>query len=156
MKYLITLVFILSGFILKAQNTVAPSESVALEDANTVHINVDKRIAEVVNKPVKKQISGKIRGYRVQIFSGVDRNKANQAKIEFMKANPGIRSYLEYYTPQFRVKVGDFRTKKEANQLFRKLSATFHACMIVPDVINFTPPRKPKETTSSNETTTND
>lgn len=122
-------------------------------DSNTVHVNADPRLALVVNKPVQKNgFVGKIRGFRVQIYNGNDRKKANQVKLEFMKSFPGVRSYMIYNNPQFRVRVGDFKTRGEAAILFKKASEKFNPTMIVPDVINYAEPRKP-QTTTKTETT---
>lgn len=116
---------------------------------NYVSIHTDERLNTVVNtKPTttnKSGFVGRMKGFRVQIYSGNDRTKANQAKMEFMKAFPGVRSYITYHTPQFKVRVGDFKTRQEAGELYHKTSAKFNPCMIVPDVVNINSVRKPKE-----------
>jgi hypothetical protein len=124
-------------------------------DSGFVKINADKRLALVVGKPVQRGFVGKVKGYRVQIYNGNDRKKANQIKLEFMKAYPAVRSYLVYNNPQFRIRVGDFKARGEASQLQRKLSGTFNPCMIVPDIINYStaPIAKPKKTASTIPTT---
>jgi hypothetical protein len=76
-------------------------------------------------------------GYRVQIYSGSDRNKANKMKIDFVRRFPGIQAYMTYVSPQFRVKVGDFRSRGEAQELYRQLGTLYNPCMIVPDIVVF-------------------
>lgn len=149
MKHLLTFLFLLISFFANAQKASDNAEA-----DSTVRINADSRLALVVAKPAQRAFVGKIRGFRVQIYNGNDRKKANQAKLDFMKANPGIRSYLVYNNPQFRVRVGDFKGRSDASVLQKKLSLTFNPCMIVPDVINYATPRKPKEGTSKNSSTT--
>jgi hypothetical protein len=77
------------------------------------------------------------RGYRVQIYSGNDRNKANRMKVDFMRRFPGVHAYMTYVAPQFRVKVGDFHSRAEAMELYRKLGTLYNPCMIVPDMVVF-------------------
>ena len=77
------------------------------------------------------------RGYRVQIYSGNDRSAATQRKIDFIRRYPNIRSYISYVAPTFRVKVGDFKTKAEANKLLQQLKAYYSPCMVVPDIVEF-------------------
>ena len=138
MKHLVILLLLTVSLTAGAQ----PGQDI-MPDSGTVHIHADPRLALIVNKPAPKTgFVGKIRGFRVQIYNGNDPNKANQAKLDFMKNFPGIRSYLTYHNPQFRVKVGDFRTRSEAMQLFNKVSPQFSPCMIVPDIINYAAPRK--------------
>jgi hypothetical protein len=149
MKHFLTFLFLFVSVIAKAQ-----TGHDAVSDSVTVRINADPRLALVVNRPVQKGgFVGRIRGFRVQIYNGNDRKKANQAKLDFMKSFPGVRSYLIYNNPQFRVRVGDFKTRGEAMQLFNKASQKFNPCMIVPDVINYATPRKP---TSATETSGSD
>lgn len=74
-------------------------------------------------------------GYRVQIYNGTSREEAMRIKAEFMRGYPGIRSYLSYVAPHYRIKVGDFRRREDAVGLFREASDTYKPCMIVPDVI---------------------
>ena len=134
MLFLLMLCASFSGF---AQNA----------DSGYVNIHADPRLAIVVNKPasINRGFIGKVRGFRVQIYNGNDRKKASQIKLDFMKMFPGTRSYLVYNNPHFRVRVGDFRTRKEALELYNKLSSKFNPSMVVPDVINVNTVRKNKD-----------
>lgn len=116
-------------------------------DSGYVNVHADPRLAVAVNKPsnANRAFIGKVRGFRVQIYNGNDRKKGTQAKLDFMRAFPGIRSYMVYNNPQFRVRVGDFRSRKEAMGLYNKVSAKFNPCMIVPDVVNVNTVRKTKD-----------
>jgi hypothetical protein len=122
-------------------------------DTGYVNIHADQRLAVVVNKPtnVNRGFIGKVRGFRVQIYNGNDRKKASQAKLDFMRAFPGVRSYLVYNNPQFRVRAGDFRSRKDAMDLYNKVSAKFNPCMIVPDVVNINTVRKNKDNDTEND-----
>lgn len=119
-------------------------------DSNSVNIHVDQRLAVVVNKPSNsnRAFIGKVRGFRVQIYNGNDRKKASQAKLDFMRSFPGIRSYMVYNNPQFRIRVGDFRSRREAMDLYNKLAGRFNPCMIVPDIVNVNTVRKNKDNDS--------
>ncbi len=112
-------------------------------DSGFVNIHADERLALVLNKPsTSRAFIGKTRGFRVQIYNGNDRKKASQIKLNFMQSFPGIRSYLIYNNPQFRVRVGDFRSRKEAMELYNRLSSRFNPSMIVPDIVNINTVRK--------------
>jgi hypothetical protein len=75
------------------------------------------------------------KGFRVQIYNGQDREKAIKIKTEFMRRYPGIRTYLSYVSPSFRVKVGDFRRRGDAEGMLREANSVYSPCMIVPDMI---------------------
>lgn len=75
------------------------------------------------------------RGFRVQIYSGNDRNVATQRKIDFLRRFPGTRTYMTYIAPTFRVKVGDYRDRKAAQAMYQQVSRLYNPCMIVNDII---------------------
>ena len=77
--------------------------------------------------------SGK--GFRVQIYNGQDRNKAMEIKMEFMRRYPNLRTYLTYMSPCFRVKVGNYRNRSDAEGMYREARSMYSPCMIVPDII---------------------
>ena len=75
------------------------------------------------------------KGYRVQLYNGPDRNEATAVKAAFTRRFPGVRSYLTYVAPSFRVKVGDFRTRSEAEAMMKQARDLHSPVMIVPDEI---------------------
>ena len=82
------------------------------------------------------QITNGIQGYRVQIFFGSDRKAANDARTQFLQLYPNSEAYLLYQQPNFKVRVGDFRTQQEAQALFKELLRHFERVFLVPDKIN--------------------
>ena len=114
-----------------------PTEVIKKNDVpETVAPPVPVRWKPAVIRHEKVIYSGK--GYRVQLYYGPDRGKAEQLKREFSDAYPEIKSYLIYYRPYFRVKVGNFKTRNEALGLLKKANAINHPSMIVPDAITIT------------------
>ncbi|MFD2598477.1 SPOR domain-containing protein [Sphingobacterium corticis] len=65
------------------------------------------------------------RGFRVQIFSGPNRSDAVSAQNGFLRQYNDMGAYINYEEPNFRVKVGDFRTRSEANTFMRKLRGQY-------------------------------
>jgi hypothetical protein len=64
-----------------------------------------------------------INGFRVQIFfdSGNNaRSKATAIRAEFIARNPDVGAYLSFQEPYFKVRVGDFRTRIEAEKLEKR------------------------------------
>jgi hypothetical protein len=119
---------------IKAQIKVIEEDSIS---GNGVVVHADPRLDILVKKYRNVQLgvirSG--RGFRVQIYNGNDRNKATQTKIDFMQRFPGIPTYMTYVQPQFRVKVGDYRDRGEAAEMYRQVNMLYNPCMIVPDII---------------------
>ncbi len=88
------------------------------------------------NKNLNK-IKNSMDGFRIQLFSGTERNNANQLKAKFLAAYPTVPAYLIYQQPYFKLRVGDFRNRMEAQYLFNHLSAEFNQAILVADKINF-------------------
>ncbi|MCA0427793.1 MAG: SPOR domain-containing protein [Bacteroidetes bacterium] len=76
-------------------------------------------------------------GFRIQLFSGSERNNANQLKAQFLRQYPEVPVYLSYQQPFFKLRAGDFRTRTEAQNLYHKLVKDFGEVLIVPDKINY-------------------
>jgi SPOR domain len=84
-------------------------------------------------------------GYRVQIFFGSNRQDAYSAQARFLEEYPDTRTYILYTEPNFKVQVGDFRTKLEAQKLQNDLRDKFTSLFIIQGKIN------PPKTDASND-----
>lgn len=75
-------------------------------------------------------------GYRVQIFTGSNRNEAYNAQAKFNELYPDMKTYIIYAEPNFKVRAGDFRTRLEAAKLMEQLRAQFTSLFIITEKIN--------------------
>jgi hypothetical protein len=80
-----------------------------------------------------------LRGYRVQIFLGSERKTAEDTKRTFLQKYPDVPAYLSWLAPNFRLRVGDLRTRLEAERMLRDLKPLYPGSYIVPDEIE--PPK---------------
>jgi hypothetical protein len=102
-----------------------------------VQVQTDSRLDSLVEKNIEiNKAANGIQGYRVQIFFGSERKLAQDAKTKFLQLMPDEEVYLIYQQPYFKVRVGDYRTKLEAEAVYRKLLHEFDKLFIVPDKIN--------------------
>ena len=97
------------------------------------NIKVKKAYATTPGKSAKVIRSG--RGFRVQIYVGNNKNTAISKKVDFMRRYPGVKSYMTYTQPQFRVKVGDFQSRRDAQVFLSEVKSLYPTSMIVPDYI---------------------
>jgi hypothetical protein len=75
-------------------------------------------------------------GFRVQIFSGLGRDEAYAEQSKFKSLFPGVASYVSYTQPNYRVRVGDFRTKLEAQKFVADLRKNYTSLFIFAERIN--------------------
>ncbi|MFM2189944.1 MAG: hypothetical protein RL491_330 [Bacteroidota bacterium] len=95
---------------------------------------------EAVNELMEKHIAlGKARnampGYRVQIFFGDNREEANTIKSDFLRIHPNMGAYLVYQQPNFKIRVGDFKTRLSAMELLSEVQTRFPMAFIVKDYV---------------------
>ena len=83
-------------------------------------------------------------GYRVQIYTGSNRAEAFKAQTRFQESYPDTRTYISYSEPNFKVRVGDFRSRLEASKMARDVKAWFPLTFIISEKIN--PPKLDIET----------
>ncbi|MBQ7042237.1 MAG: SPOR domain-containing protein [Muribaculaceae bacterium] len=86
-----------------------------------------------------------ISGYRIQIFSDNNsrtaKNEAKSKSLLISEKFPELRTYITYNAPFWRLRVGDFRTLEEANDIVVKLKEEFpkfsKEIRVVRDRINY-------------------
>jgi hypothetical protein len=92
----------------------------------------DERIALIDS--LKRENPAPMDGYRVQLFFG-SRGEANQMRSDFIKAFPERGAYVNYLAPNFRLRVGDFRSKAEAEKFRKEILSRYPGSYIVKDQI---------------------
>ena len=106
---------------------------------NLSYVNRDPRIDRLIEKHRHyNQANPGVDGFRVQIFfdSGNNSKRAAQtAREKFMEGHPDIIAYLTFKAPYYRVRVGDFRTKLEAEGFLFQLATAYPNAFTVPDRI---------------------
>lgn len=88
----------------------------------------------------KNKLRDGIDGYRVEIFFSSDLDAKQEAldkKVEFLSKYPDYDVNVIFVAPNFRVRVGDFRTKSEAWKLYEKIKEDYRAAFVVKGKINF-------------------
>lgn len=85
-----------------------------------------------------------IPGYRIQTYAGSSRQRAMTIRNEIAEKYPDYVTYVIYRQPTFRVRVGDFRTRFEAQKLLNEIKPAYSSSFIVPDDINPNPVLAPK------------
>lgn len=108
------------------------------QSKGTINIKGDNIYLDslIEKKTSINRLNKTIPGYRIQIFSGNERNNANNIKTKFLKLYPNQTAYLAYQQPYFKIRVGDFRTRLEAKLFYNKIKEEFGECIIVTDKIN--------------------
>mgnify|MGYP000845403887 CR=1 FL=1 len=127
-RFVISFLIVICGLKLTAQSHA---------DTGKVSIIQDSRIDALLSKNVELNSKALIKGYRVKIHFGADKNKAKEIKAKFMTQFPSVEAYEKYDQPNFNIRVGNFRTKLEAYKFLKQVQADFPTAFIVQDDIEF-------------------
>lgn len=105
-------------------------------------INTEPGIEQLTVR-YRKQNEGKtIPGYRVQIFSG-KKQAALDLKAEVLRAMPQIECNVVYEVPDYKVQIGNYRSKIEAEKALSEIWPVYKSAFYVQTQINL--PRLPIE-----------
>lgn len=108
-----------------------------------VNIIQDERVNTLIEKHIQANTAfNGLTGYRIQIFfdSGSNaKNRANNERRRFMTLFPQARAYVTFDAPNFKVRVGNFRTRLEAEKWLRDIQKHFEMAYVVPSRIELPP-----------------
>ncbi len=95
---------------------------------NSTHVS--KEIEQLVNK---KRSYNKTNGfgYRIQLYNG-NEQKAKQYKERFKLEFPGIYSKLVYNAPEWKIQVGNYKTKLDADKALMRFKEKFSGIIVIP------------------------
>lgn len=94
-----------------------------------------------INKKTSMMTSnGQYKGYRIQVISTSDRTKAFRIKAELLSKYPEHKAYTIFQAPSFRVRIGNFLKREDADKFRKQLIKDYpNGVFVVPDVIDYTP-----------------
>ena len=88
----------------------------------SVTVNQDEEIAQLIE--LKKDINKSKKNYKIQIFNG-SHSGALKAQSDFKKVFSEWIIDLEYETTNYKIWVGDFKTRLEADRALVKVKKEF-------------------------------
>lgn len=136
----IALFFYAAGF---AQQDTASKPAI---DSNTVIVHKDDRLDLLVKKQaaINEETSRDSRrtdkGFRLMIISTNSRDEALAAKTKVYTYFPELKAYLWYQSPYFRLKAGNFKDRKDAEDYQKRMNNYFpKGVFIMKDIIEVKP-----------------
>ena len=152
MKSLIAIITLFISSNLLAQDTTWRKAV----DTTAVIVHKDSRIDLLIKKQIQinEETSREARrigkGYRLLVVNTNKRDEAVAAKTKVYTFFPELKSYLIYQSPYFKLKVGNFKERKDAEEDRERLQKYFpKGVFIMNDTIEVKP-EKEIETVSRN------
>lgn len=127
--------------------------SIAVTAQDSIVVKKDPRLdvltakQAAINKRTSMMTSnGQYKGFRVQVLSTRDRVKALNTKADLLARFPEEKTYTVFQSPYFKIRIGNFIKKEDADAFRKTLSKLFpEGAFVVPDVIEYTPPEEGDE-----------
>ena len=132
------------------------SRVMAQVNDTTIVVQKDPRIDQLVKKQIEinevttRESRRFVQGFRIQVMNSPDRSKVEAAKVKVYEQFPDWKPYLLYQSPNYKLRVGNFKTQDEAQDALKQLSKFFPASLyIIPDVIELKLSDLPKADTTN-------
>lgn len=103
-----------------------------------VEIVKDARIDELVKQQgavIPPATVPQITGYRIQAFFDTDKKLVEDARAKFLVAYPKVDTYIVYNAPNYFLKIGNFRTRLEAEKIKATIDRDFPTSIIMKELI---------------------
>ena len=105
-----------------------------------VSVNQSSAMKSAFDSYVSANASKRITGYRIRVYYENNQNARNRSEAiarTISGTYPGIGVYRTFESPNFKVCVGDFRTKDEALKLYHALKSSYPTAIILKETINY-------------------
>ncbi|HUQ96953.1 MAG TPA: SPOR domain-containing protein [Chitinophagaceae bacterium] len=138
--------FIIGAFFFCCLNSLAQTppqagNAAVMQTATSVVVHKDPRIDLLVKKKaainkITKNGAHTMRGYRLLVLNTNKRDEAIAAKTKVYTYFPELKSYLQYQSPYFKLRAGNFKTRDEAEKYRKSMTSMFpKGVFIVGDII---------------------
>ena len=105
-----------------------------------VTVNQSRAMRTAFDNYVSNNAAKKMTGYRIRVYFDNGQNARNRSEAiarSLSGTYPGLGVYRTYESPNFKVTVGDFRTKDEALRIYHSLKASYPTSIILKETINY-------------------
>jgi hypothetical protein len=125
--FIIVAMFFATG--VSASDTIVVIKDPRLDVLSQKQAFINKRTSVLTS-------NGKVKGFRIQITSTNNRDQAFNAKAAVQSRFPDQKVYTTYQAPLFKVRVGDFLKREDAEKVRKLMLSIFPDGMyVVEDVI---------------------
>lgn len=147
MTMLKPLAFILFGVLVTSKT---PAQTRVDTLANGIIVETDMRYALLAEK--RAEINRKAaairnlpkKGFRIQVLNTTSRTEALDAKARLLALYPDHKTYLMYQAPYFKLRIGNFVERKDADALRKELLKIFPTgVFVIPSEIELKPEKDP-------------
>lgn len=128
----ILFVLMLSTVLVKAGDSVIVRKDARLDVLNLKQKQANQRSAMMT-------ADGLYKGFRIQVVSTTKRDDANRVRADLMSKFPDQKTYLVFQSPNYKVRIGNFIKRDEAEKFKAQLNKIFtNGVYIVEEGVEYT------------------
>jgi len=136
---LIVVFFFVAGIRLYANDTIIVHKDARLDVLTAKQTQINNRAAQLTS-------TGQYKGFRIQVLSTASRDLAFKTKADLLARFPDQKTVTLFQSPNFKVRMGNFITKVEAEKFRLSINKLFpDGVFIVEDTIDYTPSKETED-----------
>lgn len=134
------------GCLLWSAASMAQSDTTTTKDSIVVHKDERLDILSLKQAAINKRTAmmtanGMYKGFRIQVVSTNNRDEAMTLKTDLLNKYPQEKCYFIYQSPYFKVRIGNFIKREDAEKFRTELNKLLkRPVFVVEDAIEYTPP----------------
>ena len=131
LKFIVITLLFATNYLL-ANDTIIVRKDPRLDVLTQKQAEINKRTSMMTS-------SGLYKGYRIQVISTTNRDEATRIKTEVLTRFSDQKAYLTYHSPYFKVRIGNFIKKDEAEKFRQQLNKYYpQGVYVVEDAVEYT------------------
>jgi len=134
--------FLLLAFLFFCSQSVFSQEVPSAADSTPIVVHKDPRIDQLIKKQIEineittREARRNVKGFRLLVINTNNREEALAAKTKVYTYYPELKPYLIWQSPNFKLKVGNFKERKDAEEYRQKLNIYFpKGVYVINDII---------------------
>lgn len=102
-------------------------------NVQSIHGELQPKIEAMVQN---NQNISEVSGYRILVFVGNNKEEFEKARVYILQNFPNAELYVSYSQPTYRLKMGDFTNKLDAERYSSLIKNRFPNCKIIPESVS--------------------
>jgi hypothetical protein len=128
-----------SSLVATAGDTIIVKKDPRMDVLSAKQVQANKRTSQMTS-------TGLYKGFRIQVLSTSNRNQAFDLKNTLSFSFPEHKSYVAYVSPNFKVRIGNFLKREDAENFRKQLAKIYpEGLYIVEDTVEYIEPEEVDE-----------
>lgn len=140
MKLFFALILLTASYTLSAQTTYSADDSSSIVVHKDPRLDLLVKKQAQINEETSRDARRIVKGYRLMVITTNSRDEAIAAKTKVYTFFPELKAYMWHQSPYYKLKVGNFKERKDADDYRKKLNVYFpKGVFIMPDKVEVKP-----------------